>query len=63
MRLPQISSEHEAGLDAMRNKTQKSAVIKPLREILPQKERRRQRLARGLARDVALAPNTAELLW
>jgi hypothetical protein len=63
MRLPQISGEHEAGLDAPRNKTQESAVIKPLREILPQKERRRQRLALGLARDVAVAPNAAELLW
>jgi hypothetical protein len=62
MRLPQISGEQQAGLDALRNKTRKSAVIKPLREILPQKARRRQSLALGLARDVSPAPNAAELL-
>jgi len=42
MRLPQISGKHEAGLDALRNKTRKAAAIKRLREILPQKTRQRQ---------------------
>src|SRR5450830_1486915 len=45
MRLPQFSCEHEAGLDALRNKTRKAAAIKRLREILPQKARRCQHLA------------------
>jgi hypothetical protein len=39
MRLPQISSEYEAKLDALRNKTRKAAAIKRLRDILPQKTR------------------------
>jgi hypothetical protein len=33
---------HETGLDALRNKPQKPAVIKRLRKILPQNTRRRQ---------------------
>jgi hypothetical protein len=39
MRLPQISDEHDTGLDALRNKTRKAAAIKRLGEILPQKAR------------------------
>jgi len=35
---------HETKLDALRNKTQKSAVIKRLRKILPQKTPQRQSL-------------------
>jgi hypothetical protein len=46
MRLPQISGEYEAVLDALRNKTRKAAAIKRLREILPQKARQRQSLER-----------------
>jgi hypothetical protein len=46
MRLPQISDEHDTELDALQNKTPKIAAIKRLGEILPQKARRCQRLAR-----------------
>jgi len=46
MRLPQISGEYEAVLDAPRNKTRKAAAIKRLRDILPQKARQRQSLER-----------------
>jgi hypothetical protein len=42
MRLPQISGEYEAVLDAPRNKTRKAAAIKRLRDILPQKVSQRQ---------------------
>jgi len=39
---------HETGLDALRDKTQKAAVIKRLGEILPQNARQRQsRLSSG----------------
>jgi hypothetical protein len=48
MCLPQISHLHETRLDAPRNKTQKAAVIKRLRMILPQKKRQRQSLERLL---------------
>jgi hypothetical protein len=44
MRLPQISNEHKAALDALQNKNRKAAANKRLREILPQKARQRQSL-------------------
>jgi hypothetical protein len=42
MRLPQISDEHDNGLDALRIEMRKTAAIECLREILPQKARQRQ---------------------